>query len=283
MSGKLARAIISIGRKAYEILGCRETARVMGITSRGVFLMTGSLEVLFISPEKYRGPLTINIAGPPGDGVTDEGNTRLNLSPDGIKLNGQAVISLTSQSEIWSPPQFPIPATIFPETARRWEEAYTSLKGRAESNSLAVQWINEIRGKSHQELLEFFHTVIGTGSGLTPAGDDFIAGFLLIHSMASQAGLMPAMDAQAVQDLIQFAKKSTTALSANLIALAHERLADERLIRCARWLLAGEDRFEEIKKELRTYGSSSGFDSLAGMLTCQGNIPRLFDQRKTSP
>ena len=95
----------------------------------------------------------------------------------------------------------------------------------------------------------------------SPAGDDFISGYLLVRSYQQSEKVGN------VEQLIELAYQKTTSLSANLIACAAQGAADERLLNMLRFLATGEGDLEEIREELLSYGSSSGIDSLAGMLT----------------
>jgi hypothetical protein len=52
----------NIGRAASTTLSVELQAAVTGNTSRGIFLLTPASRVIFISFEKYRGPLTITLA-----------------------------------------------------------------------------------------------------------------------------------------------------------------------------------------------------------------------------
>ena len=55
-------SLSAIGETAYSILHRTREAAVMGLTSRGVFCSTGDGQIIFISYENWRGPLTANLA-----------------------------------------------------------------------------------------------------------------------------------------------------------------------------------------------------------------------------
>ncbi len=106
--------------------------------------------------------------------------------------------------------------------------------------------------------------LLGLGGGLTPAGDDFICGFLLarfiISNMTDLSGICSS------DHIVAVASRKTTALSATLIRCAVQGKADERVMNGLRWIAEGKGEIKTIKKELLSYGSSSGVDTLAGML-----------------
>ncbi len=53
--------ITAAGETALEIIRREGNASVMGVTSRGVFCLTASRQVIFLSYENWRGPLTVNL------------------------------------------------------------------------------------------------------------------------------------------------------------------------------------------------------------------------------
>lgn len=102
--------------------------------------------------------------------------------------------------------------------------------------------------------------LIGLGRGLTPSGDDFIVGLLLVLNRSRREGLESFSAAVAEQ-----ARKRTTALSAGLIECAANGEADERLIAAADGILTGRPEPSECVRALSDWGASSGVDALAGM------------------
>ena len=226
--------------------------------------MTRSQDVLFLSVERFRGPLTINTTGGQKKWARVSNDVDLNLSSGGITLNNRIIVELTPRSRVWAPVVNSIAPFHQPAAARRWQEAKSLLQAQADSNPLAVQWLQESKENTRMEQLESFPAIMGKGKGLTPTGDDFIIGFLLIHFLAPTPGNTPRKTSHIVEPINQYAKIRTTALSANLISLASQGQADERIMDCARWLLIGEGRFENIVKELRRLRQLFRFDTLQG-------------------
>ncbi len=108
---------------------------------------------------------------------------------------------------------------------------------------------------------------IGEGQGLTPSGDDFICGVLLILNRW-KAVLQPGIDLKRFNSrIIDHALANTTALSANLIELAAKGQADERLIGVVDYLFTGVSSTDDMRAALLSYGSSSGLDTFSGMIT----------------
>lgn len=94
--------------------------------------------------------------------------------------------------------------------------------------------------------------LLGQGPGLTPSGDDVILGLLLARA---RWGL--PVD----EDLVHEARRRTTTLSANLIALAAEGSADERLIELVDHVRGGGP----TPTAFLDWGAHSGLDVLRGV------------------
>jgi len=87
-----------------------------------------------------------------------------------------------------------------------------------------------------------------------------LCGLLLSHHALDQKSLLNT-DA-----LLSQAKIRTTSLSTALLTCAAQGAADERLLDALVYLAGCGTQPETIQKELLSYGSSSGLDTLAGMI-----------------
>ena len=58
---------VSIGNFALELLAVPGKGRVMGVTSKGFFMLTGNNRVLFISTDRFFGPVHIITNVLPGE------------------------------------------------------------------------------------------------------------------------------------------------------------------------------------------------------------------------
>jgi hypothetical protein len=107
--------------------------------------------------------------------------------------------------------------------------------------------------------------VLGLGAGLTPSGDDLVAGLMLALNRW-RFELAGDMDLEALnQDLTSLAYKKTTRLSANLIECTCQGEADERLILALDGIMAGKYDPAKCASALAGWGNTSGSDALAGM------------------
>ena len=278
MTVKPVFSVNILGKYVYQILQDEKEALVIGVTSRGIFLQTSSGHVIFLSLEHYRGPLTINL--PPS-----LQKHLLPASGDSVRLNfpkistNSVTLLINDAAIIWESP-----ITIFPdgemldvqhraasfciELLRESRDSpFAPLLKIAADNSLQSgeksdhirSWLDANGPDKKEPKKDFLKRFIGFGSGLTPSGDDFICGYLLVEYYFGSSQ-------HATEDILQAAISRTTALSASLIACAAEGMADERIMRTLKYFASGIPDAHKTKEELLSYGSSSGMDSLAGTL-----------------
>ena len=140
-------------------------------------------------------------------------------------------------------------------------------QGKAQESLLLNEIKRALKSRNLVELQQSLKRIIGSGEGLTPQGDDFLCGFLLADHYFRDI-LYPQLDlSMIVRDLLDHAKQATTTLSWNLMQCATEGSADKRIMNCIHWLALERPMADSsyIIEELLTYGSSSGFETLAGM------------------
>jgi hypothetical protein len=118
--------------------------------------------------------------------------------------------------------------------------------------------------------------LIGLGPGLTPWGDDFLIGFLLLFN---RLGLVEHTDPKLStlnQQILEAASGKTTQLSVSLLTCAARGQADERLIAATDGLFPGGQVTDQDLADLLSWGSSSGEAALAGMLICHSLIDKIL-------
>ena len=110
------------------------------------------------------------------------------------------------------------------------------------------------------------HDLIGVGRGLTPAGDDFLAGLLVAFDYAGRAGPDP-LDwlAPLAGVAAAWARGHTTLVGEQELRLAASGEADQALGQAAVAVLWDVQPVEAPLLELLNIGSSSGGDTLAGI------------------
>lgn len=178
-------------------------------------------------------------------------------------------------------PSSPLPASPLMEPG----ESHSAVRG-AERFSLSAAFLErawvEIQGlmeallnRDSESIALHAGKLAGMGSGLTPSGDDFLAGLMWglrvwPHSLEeSGLGLEGAIEL-----MYEAARKRTTLLSAAFLRLAKEGLPDETwqdllvvLATGATW----QGELKRVAERVLNRGATSGADALAGFLS-----PYLF-------
>lgn len=272
------------------LFGRNLAGRIIGITSKGIFLLFES-QVLFLTSENHHNPFMLHISNRADFPQEVLINQETHLE-DKLLSVGEKAYDLHSITRI-VPGPIPMhdPALNRHQTSAQIVTLFHSLNFRDHQDSLLYivdalltgkvpsdpvqhdNWsaVSQLRqgvrsldlglcGKALQHLM-------GSGKGLTPSGDDLICGFLLTlnsinPSSDALSGLVSALNERAVS----MAQTKTSWISANLIEASTRRLADERVGRAAR-LLLGSCRMDAvtISRGLESFGNSSGIDAFTGM------------------
>jgi hypothetical protein len=286
----------SLGPWAARIIHQHDHGKVIGVTSRGVFLAVEQEQILFLSGEIYEGPLTINLADRLDFRTLINLGDTCDLSPEKISFQ-KCRVTIPQGTPIWRPAPIVFPKDTWSEVLKRgWclaaELIKTTQDGLFSSFLKAVTRLSEedrlnqpfvgnylwthLPGYREDQLGDFARILlglIGRGKGLTPSGDDFLVGYLLAaHTLALPTPPSASQDALQTQ-ILETAQHKTTTLSAALIQSAAEGLADARLMDCLHWLIQGGTSLAQVKSDLLSYGSSSGVDSFAGMLAAILRVP----------
>jgi hypothetical protein len=128
-----------------------------------------------------------------------------------------------------------------------------------------IRFGEDLKSGNATHLANTLTNVLGTGPGLTPAGDDLLIGFLLsINRWKHVLWVGTGLD-ELNQEIVKTAYQKTTTLSANLIECASLGLGDERLINAIDCLVSDLSFDQETISELLGWGDSSGVYALAGM------------------
>jgi hypothetical protein len=274
-------SINTLGQCALNILRKDGDILAMGVTSKGVYLQDQDSQVCFLTQEAFHGPITINL---------NQGRNFKTLFKVGegcrIRIgrllcqNCQVVVQ--KDTPVWVYYEIQIEKRQLPQAVRRGTQLARELSKHyedglffpflktlsSETEKLDRQSLIEMlpRQVHNATLFDRLRTLIGFGDGLTPAGDDFICGFLLTCSCLDRSIHTSLSNKLHIDELKAQTRERTTSLSATLIDCAAQGMADERVLNVLQWLFADNEDLGKIKKELLTYGSSSGVDTFSGML-----------------
>jgi len=277
----------AIGHVAHETLQTETNANGFGNTSKGLFAVTDNKKILFISRQTFKGPLTINLNGELPAHQTLAHDLHLQLSTDRIMfIQSGLEIRVNPQTHVWSPMilnklDFNLEAFINRSKLIGYERI-TQLSNSHQAQKNHITSENNLKSalsvKDKVAVNKSLSNLLGCGEGLTPSGDDFICGFLLAAHAWVEI-LFPGFALQkTIRKIVDLANEKTTTLSANLITCAASGSADERIIRCVKWLNSGGHSALLTMEELLSYGSSSGLDTLGGMLAFIQSSPIVHQE-----
>ena len=271
MPAKQTIVMRSIGRCALGFIQNYDSAKVMGITSKGLFLNTPNRHVLFLTSQPFRGPLTVNLPQPAPYLENFSSCAIVEITPNAVSMVDYSIEFIVSKStQVYLSVDLKKTPLLLPDFQRRANRIRAALPDEPDS---MIGWDQEtgtklkdyIKKDDISGLVFALSENVGRGSGLTPAGDDFICGFMLAMESWGKTLVPHVSFRQLVLNLQKVADQKTTSLSANLIACAAQGAADERIINCLLWLHSGQEDFSHIIEELQSYGSSSWQVTLRGI------------------
>jgi len=280
---------INLGWRAFQILKNTSHWVVWGNTSKGLFLKGKPEGLIFLSYENFRGPLTVNLAQDIFhylEGLEIGSTVDFNLDTGLIfeKTNLRLIID---NQFLWQPEPF-IPASggmnIWNNlnVLTGWLKAATPTGSFGHTSSFVVSeetsngkeqtrlililrdLFEGLKEYNFQRFYQSAQKLIGLGAGLTPSGDDFLAGMgLAIARYSKEVPILkrciPWFDA-----LIPLFKERTTILSSELFKVSLLGSADERLIGAFDAVMRINMTKEDVIPAISSWGSSSGFDALSG-------------------
>ena len=287
--------IAVIGKIANDLLHNEQIIKFLNTTSQGAFLKCGAGHIVFLSFEGFHGPLTANLTGI---------NNRLHEISKGdtaaidkgrlIFIDSQVQINI-SGAEIWNP-------TLIDEiqllNADRRKSRNQNLaqkiieNSKTEGFSALLQKVFEpveyekslnhpvssnlpdlsriqhfLVNHDYEKLSQYLENFLGFGPGLTPSGDDFILGvILMINRWQAKFKLHSSYKLLNLR-IVAAAKQRTNLISSELIRCASLGQADERLIHAVDYLAGANINMEMVLDGLLNWGNSSGIDAFTGMAT----------------
>lgn len=276
-----------MGAAAAQVLATATGGKVMGVTSKGAFLRSSD-SILFVTSAEYHSPFNLTLERTdrllellqPGDDFSFE--------PDCLKFQRVGMSIDTGSAEIWVPP---LPTRIISSLGDQCaiasglaaqlqeldpQKGYLFLLNpRAEHATVLTQNTVALAGgiltqyKQHemQGFLDCSRQLLGSGSGLTPSGDDFLTGFFLYHI---RYGLASGVDDEfihlALREVTELAFQRTTTISANRLQAAEKGWSEDLFLHLIDHIfdpaIPLRSGFAEL---LMGFGHSSGVDTFMGI------------------
>lgn len=278
-----------IGHLSDTLLKTEKSLKFWGQTSKGIFLKSDTNKILFLSFELFTGPYTLNIQRPFENFPLISRTEHIAIDKKNIIFKNAKIQICFEQSKIWTPNKI---ERILPKSKikKNLQEAITTLLPLASKASLFpyAQSIVEQKPllttnlplnkaqienvqhalikKKEEDLLSTLTACIGFGNGLTPSGDDFVCGILLVLTQLNDhyyAG--KSFTSSFKHQLIKSALRKTTMISANLIEAALLSSADQRILNALNKICADTPSHADAIKNLTSWGNSSGQDIFVGI------------------
>lgn len=285
-----------IGYLARQTVAAARRAKVLGTTSRGLFLQSAGRWLIFLSYERYRSPLTINMASPtPALQSVDAGDDVL-LHSDHLTFP-TADADVLLPDETWRPAAPRAVLRPFADRVEGLKKMAAAVPGARQEQelglllrpllslpretplpeeqrsllALAIALQGRLRDGDGDGAAAVAGRLLGRGRGLTASGDDFLIG-LLLFANRHPAAVRPSFAVDGFsRAVVDAAYEATTTISANLLECAADGHGDERVMDAADSIATGIPDPGECLPPLLSWGASSGVDALAGM-TCAATL-----------
>lgn len=268
----------TIGRIANKVLREAREFQIMGVSSKGLFLSNTTRWIIFISSEIFRGPLTLTLTSHPGFFQAARPNQKVRWNTDLLTFDQTGYQLDLSAANIWKPNTPPpdagtisidrMTATLLevndPVLTKFLNPVLTEDPGTSRIDDLILEIYHGLRADRLPNIKQAAEKLIGSGSGLTPEGDDFIIGLILSLKL-SPSNLFTQQTELLFSNLVESAYRKTTIISANLMECAIAGQADERLIAVYNALRYGINDGRQEIKNLLNWGNTSGRMALLGI------------------
>jgi hypothetical protein len=285
----------SIGIYVQTSLPGKTTGKVIGVTSKGTFLLFGS-STIFLTVNQHLSPF--NIILPPDSHLLVEltvGDSVIYSQNELLIPERQLTISLAGVP-VWAPPallppqnsdreQFQNARQILEELLLLVPQKGFSFLGKESGSDspeqAAIRHSTAVFTRSFQSndlaaCLEASLALFGLGTGLTPSGDDWLTGFILYHSilnLAKSKSLSPFLRSLG-PELVFSAYRRTTWISANRLESALKGWSEGIFISVIASIF-GDSRVDTtaIAQYLHQFGHSSGVDTFTGIYAaCEDHV-----------
>ena len=276
-----------LGVYAKQALEQIRQGKVVGVTSKGIFLLFDKMSV-FLTHIQEKSPFNINLKEENEFFISCSQGDEVFYSQNEVLIpNCKATIALKT-AEVWTPP---LPVSLTTSLHERLSRLSTLLTRLQESTSTDKGFLTLLMGKTLETqqsrkvsesvkklqmgfqntdlgvCLEAAEDLLGLGSGLTPSGDDLLAGFMLYLARFDQASnLERAFVTEMGAALTKAAYRKTTWISANRIEAACLGWSEALFLEVIDALFdARIDLPENITQRLIGFGHSSGVDTVLGI------------------
>ena len=286
-------AVLRASAKAANALHMGARGRVVAVFSSSFYVNLGQAFVCIGGNTLSNGPLNVVSQAPTGIDWRARGlqvGDRAETSPGLLHVAEELTFSW-ADAEIWVPPV--PPSDWSPHTLREGLDelvrlttpripdqglGYNIISDKPDTETALSDFafipIRHFRDWIQQSLIDHRSAppetlrkvvpLLGLGPGLTPSGDDFLGGAMIVlHQLAQRAMVLP------IADLIgQFGGRATTPISVAHLEAAAEGLGGEYLHDAINGMVGGKQGIsDDLLSAVDRIGHCSGWDALAGAVT----------------
>jgi hypothetical protein len=286
---------VSVGNYVKESLIDGSEGKVMGITSKGIFLLFGN-KSLFLTLNDHDSPFNVIL---PADGILPG---ELSVS-DSVYYSQEDLLIPTREltvslhgSPVWTPAppcsilnddvsQVAHSQILSDEIVKAGPEKGFFFLTHAPDQEVPQQ--TAIRQSTQQFSLAFqanhlsecviaAEQLFGLGSGLTPSGDDWITGYILYHTrldLAMKQNIRPFIVSLGAELLFSSYHK-TTWISTNRLEAALKGWSEAFFLAAINFLFnSSSANPQEVARILYRFGHSSGVDTFTGIANaCKSKV-----------
>ncbi|MBN9064748.1 MAG: hypothetical protein BGP06_13170 [Rhizobiales bacterium 65-9] len=272
--------IARVGPFARRFLEQHASARVSAVFARSLHLEAGDDALCVVDATLGNGALNAVLTQPfatfpaPAVGATARIAARRITTGDGHHFDAAAAADWSPTRADLSPPSPAVVAALMQAALAR-APADGAFRAALDDGHAASSPVERALRERTRALSRWMATgegappvsgLIGLGSGLTPAGDDFIGGAMIALRLAGRPEVAAAIAGQVAAGV-----GATTILSGAMLRAAAGGIGGETLHETLFALSAGDEaRAIALLAQVARIGHTSGWDALAGALAALG-------------
>jgi hypothetical protein len=237
------------------LAGPRQSGTLLGVSEHATWIGVGEEVVVLSDRQAVRLPNAIELA-------EDDVGRWINEDDAAYIGDGSIAIGrLTAVARRWFDPR-PVLGSCRNETLER----NLAMTGNRVAVPVDSELLEALRGRDQQWMLDRATNLLGKGEGLTPEGDDIIAGAIASHLLLAGAvgrstGYLDAF----TEPLNELSRTRTTSFSASLIRHASAGRVSTPFANLLK-ALTGRGGLEAATEELLAVGHTSGPALVGGIL-----------------
>lgn len=263
----------SIGSPIAKVISTPSIGKVIATFVRSCYLELHGRIFALVAPELHNGPLNVVLVHLPENGLARLSTTHSARLSDGhLDVDGALSINLTA-AEVWNA-RLPSFDQIDRNNMRAELDVVKSVLSDAPRESLAHTgsrparvsegmdaFYSALRHLDETTLGLAVDRLVGFGLGLTPSGDDVLAGALIALNLVGRP------DASPFGEFVRQAVRGrTTAISIAYLEAASNGDAGESWHQLARALAQRSDGVWAAARRVMAFGETSGADMLTGFV-----------------